>query len=146
PDTGQVTVGVDALGEPAHLLTTAFREARSRGVGLRVVHAWHYSVYDDVVFPGAEARRHSDQLTDQIRAHLDPVAATFADVPVELVVRQARPADALVAESEGSALLVVGRHRTSLPVAHLGSIGRAVLRESRCPVMIVDPVGEAQPA
>jgi hypothetical protein len=36
---------------------------------------------------------------------------------------------------------VVGRHRTGNRVAHhLGSVVRAVVRESRCAVLVVDPV------
>lgn len=144
PEPGMVTVGVDADGGPGHLLTAAFEEAQSRGVGLRVVHAWTYSVYDDVVYPGEEAQRHSNELAERIRAELGPLANKFSDVAVDLVVHHGRPADALVAESRRTSLVVVGRHRTSRRTGrHLGSIGRAVLREARCPVMVVDPVDRA---
>lgn len=141
PDRALVTVGIDADGAPEHLLTTAFEEAAARGAGLRVVHAWHYSVYDSTVFPDAEEQRHSDELAERIRAMLSPLADKFADVPVDVVVHHARAADALVAESARSSLLVVGRHRTSLRTnRHLGSIGRAILREAHCPVLVADPV------
>ena len=142
PDPGSVTVGVREPAGSAHLLMTAFEEAASRGVGLRVVHAWHYGPYDDVVFAGADEQRHSDELAEQVRTELAPLAAKFADTPVDLVVPHARPADVLVAATGRTSLLVVGRHRVGPRVSrHLGSVGRAVLRESACPVLVADPVG-----
>lgn len=142
PDPGLVTVGVRDAEGSAPLLTTALEEAASRGVPLRVVHAWHYGPYDDVVFAGADEQRHSDELAEQVRAELAPLAAKFSDTPVELVVHHARPADALVAESGRTSLLVVGRHRVGRRVSkHLGSVGRAVLRASSCPVLVADPIG-----
>lgn len=65
----------------------------------------------------------------------------YDDVPTELVVVHERAAEALVRAGERSSLLVVGRHRHTIPLGpHLGSVVRAVLRHATCPVMVVDPV------
>jgi nucleotide-binding universal stress UspA family protein len=52
-----------------------------------------------------------------------------------------RAADALLEACRSASLLVVGRHRHTIPLGpHLGSVVRAVLRHATCPVMVVDPV------
>lgn len=142
PGTGAVTVGVDAVGGAVHLLRAAFEEAQARGVALRVVHAWQYSqAFDDVVFEGERQANHSSRLADEIREDLAAFEQKFSGVPVELSVQHGRAADAIAKESKRSSLVVVGRHRTSRRVSrHLGSIVRAVLRGSQCPVMVVDPI------
>lgn len=139
---GVVTVGVDEVGSTANLLQAAFEEAQARGATLRVVHTWRYSeAFDDLVFDGRRKDAHSAELAARVREDLEPLAAKFAGVPVDLTVRHGRAADALVEESRRSDLVVVGRHRAGQRVAHhLGSIVRAVLRESRCAVLVVDPV------
>lgn len=139
---GVVTVGVDAADESAQLVQAAFEEAQSRSASLRVLHTWHYSdAYDDVVFPGSEKDAHSAALSVDLRTQLGPLADKFTDVPLDLDVRHGRAADELLRESTHSDLMIVGRHRTRRrhDGRHLGSIVRAVLRESRCPVMIVNP-------
>jgi nucleotide-binding universal stress UspA family protein len=143
-----VVVGVeDALTAP-RLLETALQEAERREGRLRVVHAWHYSdAYDDVVFAGEAAAVHAKELESDLDRDLAPILRRHADVPVELVVRHARPAEALTLESESADLLVLGRHRPLLGWGpHLGSVVRAVLRESACPVLVVDAAAEWAPA
>lgn len=140
PD-GPVTVGVDAERDSGPLLQAAFEEAATREAPLRVVHAWHYGAYDDIVFSEGRAQEHAAELTAKIRDELGPLMKKFSDVTVDLRVQRGRPADTLVAESARSSLLVVARHRSGSHTSHhhLGSIVRAVLHQSPCPVMIVDP-------
>lgn len=141
---GVVTVGVDAVGGSTPLLRAAFEEAQARHATLRVVHAWHYSPYDSVVFEGERLEAESAQLEREISSDLASLQRKFGEVPVELSVSHGRPADALVDASTRSSLIVVGRHHTSHRLGrHLGSIVRAVLRESRCPVLVVDPADPA---
>jgi nucleotide-binding universal stress UspA family protein len=48
------------------------------------------------------------------------------------------PAAALVEESSGADLLVVGAHRSGSPLGpHLGRVTHAVLHHARCPVAVV---------
>ena len=143
PDRDRVVVaGLGDVAVSPEVVRTALEEAARRGGRVRLVHAWHYSdSYDDLVFAGSASGAHEEHLRRELGAALSPLLAELPDVPVELVALHARPADALVAESTTAGLLVLGRHRSSLPWGpHLGSVVRAVLRESSCPVEVVDPV------
>ncbi len=92
------------------------------------------------MFEGAGRRAHEERLRRDVDAALEPLVADYPDVPVEVVVAHSRPADRVVAESAWAGLVVLGRHRASLPWGpHLGSVVRAVLREAQCPVLVVDP-------
>jgi nucleotide-binding universal stress UspA family protein len=144
----EVTVGVDDPDRSREVVRTALDEARRRGTNLRLLHAWHYSsAYDDLVFDGDSGRRHEAEQTRALDSGFEALLARYPDVKTEVVVRHARPADALVEESRNAALLVVGRHRHTIPLGpHLGSVARAALRHGTCPVMVVDPVRAAAPA
>ena len=136
-----VVVGLGDVELSVAVVGVALEQARARGGALRLVHAWQYTeAYDDIVFEGARRRAHEDRLRRDVDAALAPLVADYPDVPVEVVVSHGRPADRVVAESAVAGLVVLGRHRASLPWGpHLGSVVRAVLRESRCPVLVVDP-------
>lgn len=144
PDPERDPVVVAGLGDvelAPDVVRTALAEAARRGGRARLLHAWHYSdAYDELVFAGSVARDHEARLRRDLEAGLAPLVAEHPGVPVELVPVHARPADALVAESRTAGVLVLGRHRSSMPWGpHLGSVVRAVLRESTCPVLVVDP-------
>ena len=135
-----VVVGVDDVLTSPQLLTTALEEAAVRGGRLRIVHAWFYSdTYDGVAFAGPALQRHEDELRANLTRELAPVLGHHGDVPTELVVAHGRPADVLVEASRAAGLLVLGRHRASVPWgSHLGSVVRTVLRRSECPVLVLD--------
>lgn len=83
---------------------------------------------------------------------LDEVLATwvarFPDVPVEVCWGAADPAGAMVRESAGAALVVVGCPPRGRLRAGLGAVGRAVTQAVGCPVVVVHPgtAAEARPA
>ena len=61
-------------------------------------------------------------------------------LPVEIIVREGRPIDAILSEAERHAtdLIVMGTHgRRGVDHWLLGSVTEKVLRKSRCPVMVV---------
>ena len=68
------------------------------------------------------------------------IKARHPEVDVHIELMHMRPADALVERSGRSDLLVLGRSWAKPTVSHLGSVTRAVLREARCPVEVVDAV------
>jgi nucleotide-binding universal stress UspA family protein len=136
-----VVVGVaDVLTAPL-LLAVALDEAGSRSARLRIVHAVHYAdQYDESVFGGGGGAARLAELRRNLTRELAPTLDRYPQVRSELVIELARPADLLVEESSTAGLVVVGRHRATLPCGpHLGSTVRAVLRESACPVLVVDP-------
>jgi nucleotide-binding universal stress UspA family protein len=82
----------------------------------------------------------SDRANAEIQAALDGLAEDLSDVPVQVAAQRGYAADVLLDASRASDLLVMGRHDPLLPMgSHLGPIVRAVLREARCPVLLVDP-------
>jgi nucleotide-binding universal stress UspA family protein len=61
-------------------------------------------------------------------------------VPCTFEVRWGRPAEVLVEASAAASLLVLARRDPTLPFgSHLGPVVRQVLRQARCPVMVVEP-------
>lgn len=142
----EVVVGVHEAGVPRQVLEAAFTWAARAGAPLRVVHAWRLdAVYDDIVTHRVDAEwreREKMLLAAAVADHRD----AWPTVPVEIEVRHQWPADVLVDDSRNASLVVIGRHgvRGWIP-EHLGSLARAVLRSSLCPVMVV-PVDSAVPA
>lgn len=137
-----VIAGADDGGGSPAVVAAAIAEARARGCGVRVLHAWHYrDPYDDLVFDEPAAEAHSDERGRMLADRLAGVLAETDGVPVELEIVHDRAADALVRACGRASLLVVGRHRHTIPLGpHLGSVVRAVLRHATCPVLVVDPV------
>ena len=136
---GPVTVGVDDPHRARPVLAAALEAARSRGAVLRVLHTWWYpGVYDDIVTRRTEDDEFAERARSEIQAVLDGLDTTGVEVRID--ARHAWPADALVAASHDSALLVVGRHDPLVPFgSHLGPVARAVLHEAACPVELVNP-------
>ncbi|HEY0948648.1 universal stress protein, partial [Nocardioides sp.] len=139
---GLVIAGADDGGGAPAVVAAALAEARARGCGVRVLNAWHYrDPYDDLVFDEPAAEAHSDERGRMLADRLAGVLAEAEGVPVELQIVHDRAADALIHACERASLLVVGRHRHTIPLGpHLGSVVRAVLRHATCPVLVVDPV------
>jgi nucleotide-binding universal stress UspA family protein len=140
-DEHLVVAGIEGIETSAVVVRAALDEARVRQGRVRFVHAWHLpDAYDDLVFEGAAEQKHSNRLRRNLRLALSPILRQYDDVPVEVVVAHARPADLTVAAAGRAGLVVMGRHRSTRPWgSHLGSIVRAVLRESTSPVLVVDP-------
>lgn len=147
--TGVVTVGLDDPGGPgepgdpaaAGLLRAAAAEAGGRGARLRVVHAvWGLAGLDEILVEKVTADRHRAAAAERVEQQVATVRSGHPGLVVEVDVRHVRPAEALLAASEASDLLVVGRHDPAVPLgSHLGPVAGAVLRESRCPVLVVAP-------
>ncbi|GEP38364.1 universal stress protein [Nocardioides psychrotolerans] len=137
-----VLVGLSDPIAGERVVRLALEEARARQAPLRVLHTWHFTDhYDDLVFEGEAGTRHETQLLADVTERLAPLLEEFPDVATLVRTQHAHVADALQAASGQAQLLVVGRHRSRIPLGrHLGSTTRAVLREARCPVMVVDPV------
>lgn len=140
PPHGVVSVGVDDPARADGVLRAAAEEAARRGARLRVVHSWwHSSGWDDLVDPDVRSEWTQRALTE-LRPHLAAVEATFPEVEVDISVQHAPADEALRTAAAESDLLVVGRRDPALPFgSHIGSVARAVLRESACPVMVVEP-------
>jgi nucleotide-binding universal stress UspA family protein len=131
-----VTVGVEDVETSAEVVRVALETAARANARIRLVHA--DGDPDGHGFVDVEAaRRLHAELSDSFAG----IVSAHPDVPVEIVVSQDEPAEALVMLASESDLLVVGRRHPRLPlVSHLGPVARTVLRWSPVPVLVVDPV------
>jgi nucleotide-binding universal stress UspA family protein len=134
----RVVVGVGRSGASAATLAVAFQAAAQRGVSLAAVHAWTPEVSADheaVCGPATEAEAGASLALDLA---LEPWRSLFPDVPVETRLVVTEPAAALIRESEGAALVVVGSRAQGAARAMLfGSVSRGVTERARCPVVVV---------
>jgi nucleotide-binding universal stress UspA family protein len=141
---GCITVGIDAVdGETEGLLEHAFNQAVRDGARLQLVHAWCMSSqYDDAIVDATVEEEWGAGYRHRLDAMLDPHRARHPEVEVEVdVVHQTAP-KALVDRSRTSDRLILGRGRLVHPlVDRLGSVPRAVLEDSRCPVEVVASPG-----
>lgn len=135
---GQIVVGVDGSELSDAAVRFAFEEADSRGVGLTGVHAW-LTPPVDLDATGAEPWQAAEQ---EERALLSARLARWSDKYPDVAVRQhvvrADPVSALVAESAGALLTVVGsRGAGGFTGLLLGSVSHAVLHHAGSPVAVV---------
>ncbi|MGD9525401.1 universal stress protein [Pseudonocardia sp.] len=134
----RVVVGVDAAATRTPAVGFAFQAARQRGIPLVAVHAWTPDPPADLegvsgpcALAQALARRTVERVLDRWRPE-------FTDVPVHTVLVRGDPARALVAQSRGAALLVVGtRGRGRVLATVLGSVSQAVQHYGDRPVAII---------
>jgi nucleotide-binding universal stress UspA family protein len=143
---GPVVLGIDPHRphhSPTHL---AFSRARRLNVPLVAVHGWEtptlYS-WDAGTVTGAVS-----QWEQEAHAEFDKVLDTwrerFPDVEVEAVHSHSHPAMAVLDAADRAQLLVLGRHTDGkLGGFAFGSVTRAVLHYSKCPVMVV-PTEDSQ--
>lgn len=136
---GRVTVGVHDAARADDVLRMAFELAHERQAGLHVVHAWWLANGYDAVVVGDDMRQEfRDRFRRELAPHVDALAGEFPGVEVDVEVVHGESVAALTAASEKSDLLVLGRRHPTLPLgSHLGSVVRAAIRFSVCPVAVV---------
>ncbi|TCK22341.1 universal stress protein [Pseudonocardia endophytica] len=142
PD-GPVVVGVPRSADGDGALGFAFEEARLRGADLVAVHAWSDAFFDPdlaaLVDRAAIELREAAALADALASWQEK----YPEVTVLPRLAADPPAAALVRESDGAQLVVVGsRGRGAVAGLLLGSVGRATVHHAHCPVAIVRPAGE----
>jgi nucleotide-binding universal stress UspA family protein len=134
----RVVVGIDPTASRAAAIDFAFHGASQRGIPITVLSAWTPDTAADIeAIPGpphiAEAAAGR-----AVQQTLAPWREEFPTVPVITTLVRADPASALITESSGAALLVVGSSRRGhLRGLLCGSVSRTVLRDAGCPVAIV---------
>jgi nucleotide-binding universal stress UspA family protein len=137
---GRIAVGVDAVDEEAeHLLDVAFVMAAAQNTRLLVLHGWAMTTaYDDALVDATMAEEWRTTYRTRLDAVLEPLRARRPGVQVDAEVVHKAPAKALVQQSASVDLLIIGQGRLVHPlVSGLGSVARAVLEDSACPVEVV---------
>lgn len=127
-----VVVAVDE--EVCHsALRVGLAVARSTGRPLKVLHPW-WPAASDTEDPAEESPVRTARLRDTITAQVEAAAASYPEVEVTTLVWRQWPAEALVAASLDAALMVISRGPAG--PGSMSLIGRLVLREAGCPVLV----------
>lgn len=133
---------VDFSEVSAHALRQAAILARRRDARILALHASRFEAppyFTEASLAGLE--REFRESLSSARVYLDSFVAAALDgdtARVEPRVVEMLPADAILAESTGAGLIVMGTHgRTGWNRWTLGSVAERVLRESAIPVLTV---------
>jgi len=125
PSVGRIVVGIDGSPQSTCAIRFAVERADDCGLGLTVVR----------VRQSQRTRRHDRALPADC---LDPCRRRHPDVDVEEKTVVGNVGSALVDESAGAQLLVVGsRGRGGFSGLLLGSVSHACLHHAHCPVAVV---------
>ena len=135
---GKIVVGVDGSPASVRALRWALGQAELTGAEVKAVYAWQVpAMYGATAMsmPGEQLAEIAESTLDEI---LDHVVGDAHVVPVSRVLVQAHPAKALLEESEGADLLVVGsRGHGGFVGALIGSVSQQVVQHATCPVVVV---------
>jgi nucleotide-binding universal stress UspA family protein len=138
--TGRVTVGLDGSARSLPALAAAVAEATWRSAELVAVHAWQLPPPYYVDMPDVEHTLDKWRRTAELAVaeELAGWAERHPDIAISRIFEHAHPVGALVEHSADSDLLVVGtRGGGGIHGLALGSVARAVVAGSVCPVMLV---------
>ena len=140
-ESGQVVVvGVDGSDPSLAALSWASRYGAATGATVRAVRVWHYPTSAGLP-PGktpqpvegeVEGWERNDLSEAVAKATLDPSAQ------IETKIVYGHPAQALIDESSGQSLLVVGhRGHGAFTAALTGSIAFHCVNHATCPVVVI---------
>ncbi|MFN8023809.1 MAG: universal stress protein [Acidimicrobiales bacterium] len=144
----RVVVGVDTYEASKCAVDWAAAEAERRHAVLQVVHTWHIpvgaaSMYGYPIWPDIEACRTA--ALDEVHHAASAILAEHPGLMVETIVAEGGAVQALVEQSEGASLVVLGRHHHGRIAKMLvGSTSEAAAKRIECPLVIV-PCGEREP-
>jgi nucleotide-binding universal stress UspA family protein len=139
-----IVVGVDHSEGAKAALRFALEEATLRQATLRVVHAWQYAYIGATGFEGSypalggDIKELRDLAERDLDATLQEAIPETGAIEIERRVVEDRPAAALVDESRGADMVVVGsRGHGGFGGLLLGSVSQQVAHHAACPVVIV---------
>ena len=149
---GTIVVGVDGSAASREALRWAAQEAGLRGARLVAVHAWAFVSVTPIGDPGMIPMPAVD-FPGQLEAEQEAAGADFdaaiaeafgteSAIEIEKRLVEGDAGNALVSESTGADLVVVGSHgRSGIRAALLGSISRHVVERAACPAVVVKAPG-----
>lgn len=141
----RITVGVADVDGGAALVAHAVEGAARSGAAVTLLHAWDVpAAYELAPLRPDHLVQADERATRAMEDLASPWRQKYPDSDIELRVTRGRPAEMLFDASQDSDLVVLGRARGHVPLRRLGSVARALLRESACPVEIV-PEGPGDP-
>lgn len=142
--TGTIAVGVDGSPSAERALAWAIDEARLEGRPLTLVHGvtpqgavWMDQAGHDTAVGSREVQTEAQRLLSGARATVEQRAP---GMEVHELLRVTDPRDLLIAVSRQASTVVMGsRGRGPVRSLLLGSVGVAVTRHARCPVVVLRP-------
>lgn len=135
PAVPLIVVGVDGSVGSTDAVRWAMEQARLTGAELRAVASWRWPNYVTRIPPGVDLP--ADTLRT-LREVVGAVRADFPGVPVSEHVVEGPAGPALLSQSDGATLLVVGAQgRAAFPGMLLGSVAEYCVRNGHCPVVVV---------
>jgi len=140
---GSVVMAVKNYDASAPLIRHGCQLAAAHGGRLVLLHAWDFlALYDDAIAKHTAPPDWEQRAQAELTALLHRIAREYPGVQTEVHLVHGQPAQVLVDASSGAGLLVISRHPHLLPYGHLGGTGRAVLRETRCPTIVLPAAAE----
>ncbi|EFL29912.1 stress-inducible protein [Streptomyces viridochromogenes DSM 40736] len=133
-----VLVGLDGSSESRAAAEWAAREAKLRGLPLRLVHVWEPVPEPMAQAPllGAETQQHWSERIPRETA--EGLQSRHPGVDVTAVHLNGRPGDVLVDVARDAELLVLGsRGLSGVGGFMVGSVGQAVIARTEAPVVLV---------
>ncbi|WP_171064422.1 universal stress protein [Actinomadura soli] len=125
----EIVIGLEGSAGEDAVVEWAFAEAATRDARILALHAVGREF-------GSPRRRVIEDM--ELSQALAGMRERFPDVPVDHLVSDRTPAQALVEASENAALVVVGaRRRRGLAGMALGRVNHAVLHHAHSPVVVV---------
>jgi nucleotide-binding universal stress UspA family protein len=140
-ESGQVVVvGVDGSDPSVAALTWASRYGAATGATVRAVRVWHYPTAAGLP-PGKTPEPVETEVEGWVRDELSQAvtkANPDSSAQVETKIVYGHPAEALIDESRGESLLVLGhRGHGGFAEALTGSIVIHCVNHAACPVVVV---------
>jgi nucleotide-binding universal stress UspA family protein len=140
-ESGQaVVVGVDGSDPSVAALSWASRYGAATGATVRAVRVWHYPTAAGLP-PGKTPEPVEDEVEGWVRDELTQAvtkANPDSSAQVETKIVYGHPAQALIDESRGQSLLVLGhRGHGGFAEAITGSIVIHCVNHAACPVVVV---------
>jgi carbamate kinase len=130
---------------PPELLCAGLRLAQEHKATLELVHVWEVpATYGDMVGSMMDLTSWQEMVSRSLRAAAHVHAGDFPGVEIEAAARYGQAAHVLRELSADASLLLLARRAHAFPLGHFGSTGRALLRESCCPVEVL-PIAEIGP-
>lgn len=140
PYSGRVVVGVDGSAPSRAALRFGLHEARLRGVGAVVVHAWRFppAARDSFLATRNDGTDMETLETVVLAESLAGVRERYPEVPVKRLSAYGTAREVLLEQSAGALLLVVGsRGVGGFTGLLLGSTSQALAQHADVPVAIV---------
>lgn len=140
--TKHITVGFDGSSEATEALRWAAHEAQTRGCGLEIVTCYHLPMASDIQagWVPLEAYGQAEEAAGaQLEQAREAVRAEHPDLALSTDLRAGPPGGLLVEQSGANQQLIVlgASSRRGAAAFWLGSTPRSVVRNARCPVVVV---------